>query len=262
MIGFVINYCSNEKAFIDTLLSQCLEISDDIAVSYGSHLYDGTQEDNTYITEYLRKKYPQVKFIEYKVDVKDDLYKKPGVVKRPTAYWHNLARWEGVEALKNVDWFFFIDADEIPEATRVRKWLSSTTLSKEYAYKLANFWYFKEITNQSTTFEDSILLIHRDHITKSSIFHDNERDGIIRVSKVKQNRMVMEDNTPMFHHFSWVRSKDGLAKKLRTWAHRDDIFHNAPIEQIIDYIYKDDNVNDIVHRYHYKKTNNIFNIVL
>lgn len=262
MIGFVINYCSNEQPFIDALLSQCLQVCDSVAVSYGTHLYDGTKEDPSYVTEYLKRKYPQVKFIEYKVDVNEDMYKKPGVVKRPTAYWCNLARWKGVEALKNVEWFFFIDADEIPEASRLRQWLSKTALQKEYAYKLANYWYFKDVSNQATTFEDSILLIHRSHLTDNALFHDDERDGILQVSKAKQHRMVMLDNVPLFHHFSWVRSKDGLAKKLRTWAHRDDIFRDAPVDQIVGYIYKDDNINDIVHRYQYKKVPNSFNIQL
>lgn len=262
MIGFVINYCSNEKPFIDALLKQCSLITQHIAVSYGSHLYDGTQEDNSYVTGFLRRKYPHVKFLEYKVDIQEDMYKKQGVVKRPTAYWCNLARWIGIEKLEEVDWFFLIDADEIPDAAALMTWLQDATLEKDYAYKLANYWYFKDVVNQATTFEDSILLIHRSHLTTSTVFHDDERDGILSVSGVKQHRMVMGRNGPMFHHFSWVRSKDGLAKKLRTWAHRDDIFKNAPVDNIVGFIYKDDNVNDIIHRYNYKKVENMFDINL
>lgn len=263
MVGVVINYSSLEQMFVDAVLRECSKFTHDIVVSYGDRLYNGVPEDTSFVTQYLRRKYPYVKFIEYKVNVAQDMFKLPGVVKRPTAYWCNLARWNGVQALPHVEWFFFIDADEIPEGDRVREWLQHATLDPSYCYKFANYWYFKDVSHQSTTFEDSILFAHKKHLTETSIFHDNERDGILEVCGAPQRRMVHgNDQLPMFHHFSWVRTKQGLAKKLATWAHRDDIFKDAPIDKIVEYIYKDDNVNDIVHNYTYRTVDNTFRIVL
>lgn len=258
--GIVINFCSNEKYYLNSILSQCSIVTNNIVVSYGSHTYDGVKEDIDSLISYNKFKYPHVSFIEYTVDIdKKDL---KGVVSRPTAYWCNLARWQGYEYMKDkVDWFLFIDGDEVPEGQRFLEWLKEVELNSMYIYKLANYWYFKHVVNQATTYEDSIVLVHKTYLSENSIFHDDERDGILKVSRAPQHRIVMgNDGQPMFHHFSWVRTRDGIVKKIKTWAHRDDIFKNANIESIVDYIYKNDDVNDCVHNYSYKKVEDIFNI--
>jgi len=271
-LGIVINYCSNEKAFIDSLIRECSRISPYISVAYGDHMYDGTPEDTTYLLENIRRKYPHVKYVPYSVDVATDLYKMRGVVQRPTAYWCNLARWKGYRAIEEqaasekgtIDWVLFLDADEIPVADMFMDWASRLSSRDEkgytlmlpptHSFKFANYWYFKNETNQSTVFEDSILMIHTDMITEDSVFHDLERDGILAVAKPQQYRMVKSaTGEPMFHHYSWVRGRAGLTKKLKTWAHRDDIFKNTDVEQLIAYIYRNDDANDIIHHYTYKK---------
>lgn len=262
MIGVVINFCSNERLFINHVLEQCSLFTKHIVVSYGSHMYDGTPDDIKGTLDYLKFKYPSVVFLEYKVDITIPHTDLRGVVKRPTAYWCNLARWQGIQHLKdNVDWFLFLDADEIPEGPVLKEWFEEANLQEQYVYKLANYWYFKTPYNQAETFEDSILLVNKKHLTETSVFHDDERDGIISVSGAPQIRMVMSKNhQPMIHHYSWVRTKEGMAKKLKTWAHRDDLFKNANIESIIDYMYKNEDVNDFVHKYTYTKVVNKFKI--
>lgn len=251
VVGFVINYCSNEQPFMDALLEECSKVSQNIAVIYGDKLYDGVPENTVYLNTYLRRKYPHIKLAEYAVKP-EEAARGLGVVRRPTAYWCNLARWMGMLMLPDVDWFFFIDADEVPEGERLSAWLTATALDPLRAYKLANWWYFKDVCNQATTWEDSILLVHRRHLTEETVFHDDERDGILKMCAAPQERMVCGgDGRPMFHHYSWVRGRDGLKRKLRTWAHRDDLFAGAPVEAIVDHIYKDDGVNDIIHRYTY-----------
>lgn len=51
-----------------------------------------------------------------------------------------------------------------------------------------------------------------------------------------------------------------MTHKLKHWGHADDRFKNVDVEQIVDDIFKDDNVNDIVHRYQYRMVENIFGI--
>jgi hypothetical protein len=253
-VSVVINYCSNERIFLGPILSECKKFSDDIVVSYGSHLYDGQIESNDF-TEY-----PDIKFVEYKVDISLPNKDRCGVVNRPTAYWHNLARWSGIQLIRH-EWVFLIDCDEIPDGNRLSEFFKSFVLDETKCYKFANYWYFKDPTNQSLSLEDSILLIHSKYLSTNNIFGDWERDHTIRNSGATLERMIMK-NEPFFHHYSWVRSKDGLRHKISSWAHSNDIFRNANIDSIIEYIYKDDNVNDIVHRYSYKKVKNFFNIII
>jgi len=262
MVNFsvVINYCSNEEIFIEPLLKECLKFSNDIVVSYGSHLYDGTPENIQYLMGY-KSKYPDIQFVEYNVDVSTDLTKKKGVNKRPTAYWHNLARWTGINSLKYKDWVFIIDCDEIPEGDKVAEFLSFDILDENECYKIANYWYFKSPENQATTIEDSVLLIHYKYLTEENIFGDNERDYLIPSSGAQLHRAIKSiDDKPMFHHFSWVRTKEGLRHKITSWAHSNDIFKGINVDEFLEFLYKDDNVNDIVHRYEYIKVKNIFNI--
>lgn len=263
-MSVVINYCGNEKIFLDALLRECSKFSDDIVVSYGSHLYDGTIEDLDHIKEY-QTRFPNVQFVCYVVDKDLDLKKQKGVVARPTAFWHNMARWTGIRALKNKEWVFLIDADEIPEGDLVKEWLDQVmdVLNCSECYKIATHWYFKSPTNQSMQVEDSILLIHYKNLTEDNVFGDYERDHLIRASKCGLRRQVVNSRREiMWHHFSWVRSRDGLRHKVLNWGHREDVFKGVDVNALMEKIYKDDNVNDIVHGYSYRKVDNKFNLVI
>lgn len=262
MVSVIISYCSNERIFIDAVIQECLKFSTDIVVAYGNHLYDGTPEDMDHIRE-KKKLYPSVKWVCYEVDVSSNVLCKKGVFKRPTAYWHNLARWTGAQALTQKGWVFVIDADEIPDGNLVKDWLdvSEDAFNLQECFKCANYWYFKSPTNQAQTLEDSVLLIHSKYLTEENIFGDNERDYLIPASGCALNRETRGlHGAVMFHHFSWVRPKNELIHKLKSWGHANDIFKNVDVDKLIAYIYKDDNVNDIVHGYQYTKVPNRFNL--
>jgi hypothetical protein len=262
-VSVMINYCSNERAFIDALLTQCLIFSSDIVVSYGSHLYDGAPEDLDHIAQ-CQSAFPTVKFVSYPVDITLDLNLRAGVNNRPTAYWHNLARWTAYQALTNKEWAFVIDADEIPDGMLVAQWLERVfpLLKKNECYKMANYWYFKDPMNRAETLEDSVLLIHAAHINKETVFGDNERDHLLRESGCKPLRRVRgRHNEVLWNHFSWCRSRKGMEHKIRNWAHSNDLFKNADVAKVVAFIFQDDNVNDVVHRYSYTKVPNKFNLI-
>lgn len=50
-MSVIISYSSNEKVTILPILSQSSLFSDDIVVSFGSHLMNGTAEDKQHIAE-------------------------------------------------------------------------------------------------------------------------------------------------------------------------------------------------------------------
>lgn len=203
-LSIVISYCSNEECFLDAILSQCTKASDDVVVSYGSHLYDGTPEDVQKVRHYALK-YPMVKFIQY--DVGPEHYDGLGVKNRPTAYWHNVARWTGVCALRHNDWVLLLDADEIPDGDNLKRWWGvvekSSLLNMNTTYKMANYWYFKKPTNRSEVLEDSVLLIHSKYLSKYNVFGDMERDHLIHQSGTKLVRQTKgASGEVMFHHYS------------------------------------------------------------
>lgn len=260
-VGVIINFCTNELCFLDSLLRECQKFADDVVVSYTDRLYNGEPEDVSFV-ELYKSKYPNTKFLKYEIDLNKPIHELKGVVYRPLAYFHNLARYTGAQALDpSIEWVFVIDADEIPEGDHVKTFLQSAYLNPYNSYKLATYWYFKLPTYQAKTFEDSILLIHKCHLTEDNIFGDLERDYLIPQSGTSLQRMIMGcHKLPMFHHFSWVRSRDGIRKKVSSWAHKDEM--GMTTEEIMDRIFKTDMVNDIVHGYEYNIVENRFGIKL
>jgi hypothetical protein len=258
-ISVIINYCSNEKAFLDACIEECAKFSNEIIVSYGSKLYSGVDEDYAHIRQ-KKAKYPFVKFVQYEVNPSIDLATQKGVVSRPHAYWHNLARWEGVKNLSKNVWTLFLDVDEIPDGNRFKYWSNTHQLDEFCCFKIANYWYFKKPINQAQTWEDTAVLIHSRHLNEDNIFGDRERDHAAYNSGTKLYRYVLgNDFTPLIHHYSWVRTPEQMLFKLKNWGHQTD-FNNH--DQMVAHIFRDDNVNDIVHNYSYISTSNKFNISL
>jgi hypothetical protein len=157
-----------------------------------------------------------------------------------------------------------LDCDEIPEGDVFGEWLRkmerSSLLNVGKTYKIANYWYFKDPTNRAKTLEDSVLMIHSKYLSKYNIFGDFERDYTIEQSGTYLERQVKGlKGEVMFRHFSWVRSREGLEHKIKNWGHANEF--NNPGE-VIERIYKDDGVNDVIHGYQYDKVPNVFNIIV
>lgn len=264
-VGVIICACSTEAVFLGQLLRECLHFSKDIVVSYTDKMYNGDHEDLSYINKVIDS-FPDVKFVKYDVDLSLPKEKMQGVQNRPTAYWHNLARFTAINALNpDTDWVFVLDADEIPEGVRVSQWLQQIgkDLSINECYKLATYWYFKYPIFQAQSYEDSILLIHKSHLTPNNVFGDNERDFTITNSQTTLKREVMGlDGKPLWHHFSFVRTKENLKKKLSSWGHRDDLLKNVNIDDVVNYVFRDAGVNDFVHGYKYNIVDNKFDILI
>jgi len=231
-------------------------------VSFGSHLLNGSAEDLHHIAT-LIKRFPDVRFAEYQVDFSLNLSEQAGVQNRPKAYWHNLARWNGVQKLRRKQWVFVLDADEVPDGHLVRKWIPGVyaKLTRATCYKMASFWYFKRPTFQATTLEDNPLLIHYNHLTKANNFGDSEREHLISHSQCYvQKKFKDDEDQVLWHHYSWVRSKSAMTKKMKHWGHADDRFKGVSVEKIVEEVFRDDNVNDFVHQYRYRLVDNVFGI--
>ena len=260
-VGAIISFSTLERAFAVPLLREVSRFASSVVVSYADKLYDGTPEDVGFVEHTLATAFPYVKFVKYEVDLATRPDQMRGVVRRPTAFWHNLARWTAIQALDpNVRWVYVLDADEIPDGAAVRRWLAARLPSAppNTCFKQSCYWYFKDPTHRALALEDSILLIHRSHLRLETVFHDMERDGIVATSEAVVDRDVRGmDGRPMWHHFSFVRSRPGLVRKLTSWAHRDDLFAGRSAEELVEQVYND---KDIVHGYDYETVEDRFGL--
>lgn len=212
-LGIVVSYSSNEARFLPALareLPRCGAL--DVVFAVGTHLFDMEPEPE-----------PMVPGRVVRYNVRQDAREVP-------RHYHNLARESGVAALApGVDWVIFIDADEVPEGDRVREWFNATELHSGTAYKIACHWYFLHPVLRAKEVEDSILLVPRSRLSQEALRDPRERDGIVAALPVCE-RMVSASE-PLFHHYSWVRDRKGLLRKVRTWGHRND---RLDWEQCID----------------------------
>lgn len=263
-LAIVINYCSNDRVFIDALLRECKTVqARQVIVSVGTHHFDMQPEDIRHIED-LARKHPWVRFILYPVVAMEE-YENP-LTSRKVAYWHNIARIQGCKQLvPEIEWVLFLDADEIPEGERFRDWyMTSRPKNIQKIYKLANYWYFRDPIFQATKFEDSVMLVPRAACCYPILMHESERDGIPLMTGLECERDVVHPITslPMFHHYSWVRTKDAMLKKVRTWAHKDDKNWEELIEAEFMKQFDVSKDTDFVHGYSYVRVPNWFGIQL
>ena len=68
------------------------------------------------------------------------------------------------------------------------------------------------------------------------------------------NRTKLGHSDPFIHHYSWVRTKEEMLKKVLNWGHKDDSFDW--ISKIEEEFSRDFNGTDFIHRYNYNIVNN------
>jgi hypothetical protein len=72
-------------------------------------------------------------------------------------------------------------------------------------------------------------------------------------------KILSKEGLPMLHHFSWVRTKEEMFKKVKNWGHYRDRDWISCIEEEFTRPF---NGKDFVHGYEYNTVDNIFNILI
>jgi len=252
----VVTFSTIDRAFLDTILSESLRFAKQVVVSYGTQLLNGEPEDLDWIAQKKvewNEKDPRVTFASY--DVVLPIENNP-LKYRQHAYYHNVSRIRGVECIRevnpNVDCVFFLDSDEVPDGMLVLNWLSNVQLPENKAILFANYWYFRDPRFQATTLESSILMVPWDWVSTDEkadrlLMQDMERHAMPREATIVG--VVMPNNLAMFHHYSWVRSKADLLRKVTCWGHKGDRDWISEVEREFEGEFQG---RDFVHGYEYK----------
>ena len=218
-LAAIVSYCSNERPFVDELLSNACKFADLVILSVGTRLYTGEDEDEEHIRQ-VQARHPTVSVARYAVT--DAGLATPAVL-------HNESRKAGIQRateLFTTYWALLLDGDEIPDGDRVAAWWRSNPTaasSTSTVYKMANFWYFLHPCLVAEPHEDSVMLVHSSLLSEGALSHPRERDGIPEYHQVELVRDVTDGGTPMFHHYSWVRAdRRALFRKVANWGHSRD----------------------------------------
>lgn len=245
MISIVINYCSNDERFIRVCLNEALKISNDIIVPVSDHFYDSTPESIDKIKS-LAKEYPSVNFQIY--EWTSDKFPR---------YWHNMSRIIGHSLCReDSEYILFLDSDEIIDSLLFNQFLSDEKFGQHDSYKFLCYWYFREPIYQATTREATPVLVRNKLINIDPSNTGIEREQLFEyLNTDKKINFVEWNSIPMFHHFSWVRTKEQMLKKVKSWGHASDTNWTKLVEDEFDRPF---NGTDFVHGYQYNIVENKF----
>lgn len=231
-IATIVNFCTNETRFIQSCLEQALLFSKQVIVSVSTHFFDGTPENRPLLEE-IYAAFPECHFVEYPFvpnRIRKNILKSVGA----EHFWHCASRLVGMAQLQDeVETILFLDADEIPDGERFQEWLDCSDYRHQTVLKLANYWYFREPIYRAEVLEDSVTFVQRKVVTADLLIHLDERCALYNSLPGPKRRMVTgADGLPLFHHFSWVRTREEMLKKVKSWGHKKDRnWENLVIEE-------------------------------
>lgn len=240
-ITTLINYCTNDYPFIRHAIQHAAQFSYEVIVPYTDHFYDGTIE-NTMLLEKTISENPEARFEFFPYDAQLNVLPQ---------HWVTYARVVGWQkSSPQTDFILFLDADEVVDSLRFEQWINNYPLNNINVIKLANYYYFRETKYQSETFEDSVVLARKKFLTQPMIMDFLDRDKVYRDVPAPKARMVLgDDNMPLVHHYSWVRSEEEMIKKVSTWGHS----HERPwVDLVRSEFSAGFSGTDFVHGYKYK----------
>jgi len=238
-IATVINYCTNEYRFIQKCIDNVSIFSSQVMVVVCSSFFNGEPE-NRYLLNKTYAENPGASFIEFQYD--KDLFERNG-----THFPHNLARWFGYKYLKNdIEYVLFLDADEIVVGDLFKRWLDQYIYKNLEAMTFRSYWYFRMPFYRARQTETLGVLIRRNSITKTKMFHRSERNAMLQAPS--GSLIFPCEGEPFLHHFSWVRTKKEMLKKVLSWGHRHDKNWTALVEEEFASPFSG---KDFVHGYDY-----------
>lgn len=246
-IATIINYCTNDYRFIKACIDNVLPFSSQVIVPVCDHFFDGTKE-NVELFDLSFKGNPGANFV---------VYEYMPELNMPPRYWHNISRLMGVTQLdEDIEYVLFLDSDEIIDSDLFTKFITENDLSYD-TYKIAAYWYFREPIYQSTTLTGPAVLIRKDKI-KINPFDSWEREQMFDyIQGCTKCEDVTYKGEPMLHHYSWVRTKEQMLKKVQSWGHKGERDWVKLVEEEFSRPF---NGKDFVHGFSYKTVDNKFNL--
>jgi hypothetical protein len=245
----IINFSSLDESFIDACIDNVIGVSTKVVVIGFKQLFDG-KDDLAGMQKIIeRNRHKNVEFVVKEL---------PPKTFESNAVYHNITRIFGFEYVKNsAPYVLLIDGDEVAEKHLLQQWKESFPGDVKCT-RFFNYWYFREPVFQSEVLEYSPVLIDTNFLR---FLLDFNYDDIYR-QPFDRNFYEFTENCvspAIFHHFSWVRTKQEMLDKVKNWGHKNDRDWTKLVEEEFQHNFTG---KDFVHNYSYKKVDNIFNIQL
>ena len=227
-VGCIILTNADDLHFLTATLQQINTIFKDIVIAYGTTLWNGEADDLEKLQAFKQRHahMHNVRFVTYNVQ-EDKLTFMANQV-TPAMYWEAHARYISLEALdKTCEYIMFLDADEVVDGAMFQRWLDTHEYKEYDAMKLANYWYWRTPELRARNYiEDSVVFIKRNVFNPFMLFSNMGRHGMFENCKSQETRKIRQltnmNAEVMVHHYSWVRTKEAMMRKVKNWGHRGD----------------------------------------
>jgi hypothetical protein len=246
MIEAVVLYSSNDSRFFKKCIEQLIQCNIKTHVVTYSHMWQGTPENKDILDE------------AYSLFSSNPLYSIYNVEWNPgesSWYWEGLGRYLATQHVSDSSQYvLYIDADEIIDSERFKKWLDTKEIFNYDSIQLAQYWYWREPIYQSTNLEFTTVLL-KTQIAKNLPFTQDGRAHYFNSGNIKGK---CSGNDPFIHHYSWVRTKEEMLNKVSNWGHSSE--RNNWKELVEEEFNRPFNGTDFIHKYNYNIVKNKFNI--
>ena len=108
------------------------------------------------------------------------------------------------------------------ETDKFIKFINDPLFKNYDSYKLGCYWYFREKNYQATTYEYSPVLIKKNLINIDPNNLQYEREQMYELLNITNKSHVLIEEKPLVHHYSWVRTKEEMLRKVKSWGHSGD----------------------------------------
>jgi hypothetical protein len=270
-IATVISYCTHDYKWLKHCVEKAKQFSSQVIIPVSDHFFNGEPEDR----ELLEKSYKEidgVDWLEFEYDPK--LYEGMGLQRlndpftpvkymvdiEPTEiwFWHQISRLQGFNAVSDdIEYVLFLDVDEIVETERFIPWLNTFPYKDFNAIRFDSYFYFRDIKFRAIETEDwnGITLVKKSELNDEIFFkHSSERLNFINF--VAGNKVVKigdKTGTPMMHHYSWVRTKEEMLNKVKSWGHHKDRDWASLVEKEFEREFNPNEDTCFVHGYRYSE---------
>jgi len=243
-IATIIQYSTIDYKFIKYCINEAMKFSNQVIVTVADCFFDGTPEDK----ELLEKTVEENKMVEF-VKIKFD----PSFHPPFTRYWFAFSVVNGLTRVnKDIEYVLLLDTDEIIEGDRFKDWLNNFNYKDYNAIKFAAYWYFRETKFRALSVEWAGLLVKRSLLINKVVLHPWLRFGMyFIIPRKKISNVLGIDDEPMVHHYSWVRTKKEMLKKVSTWGHKNDRNWKPLVEKEFQRKFTEDSV-DFVFGFKYQ----------
>ena len=255
---FIIPYCSLHEHFIKSLIEECSKVSKKIMLVVGSHLLDKSLEDDKRLMKIVEK-FPHIFLIKYDSSNIESEFSDAHTGNKISTKSRILGFKKAMMKYEDVEWFFFLDSDEIPDGDKLREFLLNHEISNERNYIFSTFWYFREPIYQACSIEQNPLLVNISNLKDFYLETSHERMSYLDINfHGKTLQYTSYNGTPLFHHYSWVMNKELMIKKVKYTLKKEH--HYKYIELVEEELSKPFSMKDFIHNYDYQIVENQFNI--